>query len=524
MLGFLRPVLQELVSKGYDLFNYRFLGLFILVALFSNVLCKLYQQLRTRWRAERDLIEIPSPHRHWLFGHLHLFKNNEDSLAEVPRRALEFSPAAVIWLGPFVPRVMVNHPTTIKAILTTSEPKDEFLYGLLKPWLGDGLLISSRQKWFRNRRLLTPGFHFDILRPYVQIYNDCVKTMLDKWSNLCASSSSKSVSVEMFGDLSLMTLDSLLKCIFSQESHCQTAKSQNPYISSVYALSHLISERGRFVPYHSDIIYNLSISGYKFRKALRAVHGYSVRVIQERKQALQQSGDDKPARKYIDFLDILLRAKDEDGNGLSDREIRDEVDTFMFEGHDTTASGLSWCLYNFAKYPEHQRRCQEEIDALLVKTKKEDIEWGDLSHLPYTTLCIKESLRIRSPVPMISRELKSPLTLPDGRFIPAGYNVLISINGVHNNSLVWDNPTEFDPSRFLPENTRYRSPYAYVPFSAGPRNCIGQNFAMNEMKVVVARTLRRFDLSPELSRQPQRISNLVLRSSNGIYVHVKPRN
>nr|XP_006813041.1 PREDICTED: leukotriene-B(4) omega-hydroxylase 1-like [Saccoglossus kowalevskii] len=429
-----------------------------------------------------------------------------------------------MWLGPFVPRVAVNHPSTVKAILTTTEPKDEFLYGMLKPWLGDGLLISSGQKWFRNRRLLTPGFHFDILRPYVQIYNDCVKTMLDKWSNLCELSSSRSYSIEMFENLSLMTLDSLLKCIFSQESHCQTAKSQNPYISSVYALSHLISERSRFVPYHSDIIYNLSISGYKFRKALRAVHGYSARVIQERKQALRQRGDDKPARKYIDFLDILLSAKDEDGHGLSDKELRDEVDTFMFEGHDTTASGLSWCLYNLAKYPEHQQKCQDEIDTLLAKTRKKDIEWEDLSKLSYTNLCIKESLRIRNPVPMISRELKSSLTLPDGRAIPAGYNVLIAINALHHNSLVWDNPLEFDPSRFLPENSKSRSPYAYVPFSAGPRNCIGQNFAMNEMKVAVARTLHRFDLSPVLSRPPQRVNNIVLRSSNGIYVQVTPRN
>ncbi|XP_077862946.1 cytochrome P450 4F2-like [Saccoglossus kowalevskii] len=348
--------------------------------------------------------------------------------------------------------------------------------------------------------------------------------MLDKWLHLYTSVDSESHSLEMFEHMSLMTLDSLLKCIFSQESLCQTAKSQNPYIRGVYALSYLIAERIRFVPYHSDIIYNLSISGYKFRKALRAVHGYSARVIQERKQALQQSGDDKPARKYIDFLDILLSAKDEDGNGLSDQELQDEVDTFMFEGHDTTASGLSWCMYYLAKHPEHQRTCQEEIDKLLNKKAKDEIEWDDLGQLRYTTLCIKETLRMKPPVPTIGRELKSPLKFPDGRSIPAGYKVIISFSTLHHNSFVWDNPMEYDPTRFLPENLKDRSPYAYVPFSAGPRNCIGQNFAMNEMKVVIARTLRRFDLSPVPDNPPQRVHTLVIRSSNGIHLHVKPRN
>ncbi|XP_077994427.1 leukotriene-B4 omega-hydroxylase 3-like [Glandiceps talaboti] len=525
MSTFLSSVGHSLSVQLNTLFTYQFIFLALLTTLLLRILYLIYQLFQSRWQGERELSAIPSPQRHWLYGHLHLLKNDEESIAEVTRRASEFSPVSILWFGPFIPRVVVNHPSTVKAILTTTEPKDEFFYGMIKPWLGDGLLISSGQKWFRNRRLLTPGFHFDILRPYVNVYNECIQTMLGKWNVLCQKNGESSCEVEMFEHVSLMTLDSLLKCIFSQESNCQVAKNQNPYIRGVYALSYLIAERSRFVPYHNDVIFHMSRMGYRFRKAVKSVHDYSKRVIQERKVALRKEEVNKTKRfrKYIDFLDILLSAKDEGGQGLSDQEIQDEVDTFMFEGHDTTASGISWILYNLAINPEHQEKCRQEADRILSGKDNKQIEWNDLGSLQYTTLCIKESLRIRPPVPFVARHLTSPLTLPDVGVIPSGNKVMVAIMALHHNSDVWPDPLKFDPLRFLPENTKDRSPYAYVPFSAGPRNCIGQNFAMNEMKVAIATTLHRFELFPVRDKQPDRTNNMVLRSSNGIYLRITQR-
>ncbi|XP_070560510.1 cytochrome P450 4F4-like [Ptychodera flava] len=526
MISIVKSMFEFVFSFDFRPFlTHRYLLLAFTSYLVLRVAFKIYQLFQTKWKAERELSCFPSFDRHWLFGNLLKLRNNESSMQEAGRRSAEGSPVTVIWLGPFISRVAVNHPLTVKAVLTTTEPKDELFYSMLKPWLGDGLLISTGQKWFRNRRLLTPGFHFDILRPYVQIYNECAQTMLDKWSNLCEISADGSRVLEMFENISLMTLDSLLKCIFSQESNCQRDKNQNPYIRGVYALSYLIAERIRLLPYHSNVIFHLSPMGYKYRKALKAVHDYSKRVIQERKEALENEDKEKetPRRKYIDFLDILLRAKDEDGHGLSDQEIQDEVDTFMFEGHDTTASGISWCLYNLAINPEHQQKCREEIDGVLMGKEKKEIEWDDLGSLPYTTMSIKESLRLRPPVPVIARDLKSPLVLHDGRVIPKGNVVIVAIHALHHNSEVWPEPTKYDPSRFLPENSKDRSPYAFVPFSAGPRNCIGQNFAMNEMKVAIASILSRFELFPVEDKIPKRTNNLVLRSSNGIHLRIEPR-
>ncbi|XP_077994249.1 cytochrome P450 4F3-like [Glandiceps talaboti] len=482
---------------------------------------KFVELFQRRRRAEKELARFPSPKRHWLFGHLHLFKNNEESLKFLESLNLPYSPARVSWAGPFLARIILFHPSTAKALLTTTAPKDELFYGFLKEWLGDGLLLSKGKKWFRNRRLLTPGFHFDILKPYVTVFNNCASTLVTKWTNLCNSPDSN--DLEMFEHISLLTLDSLLKCIFGQDSHCQT-KKQHPYIQGVYSISRLLIDRSLFPPYYINAIYHISPSGFQFRKALKVVHDYTWKVINERKDTLAQEKQDgeKRDKKFVDFLDILLTAKDEDGNGLTDQEIKDEVDTFMFEGHDTTASGISWCLYNLANNPQHQQKCRQEVNDLLKDREKQEIEWDDLHKLQYLTLCIKESMRLNPPVPVIGRTTTSPLTLPDGRTIPAGYNVTLSMNLLHRNEHVWDKPTEFKPERFTPENSKDRSPYAYLPFSAGPRNCIGQNFAMNEMKIVLSTILHNFELGVVRDCLPDRSIGLVLRSNTGIRLHVKP--
>ncbi|XP_006811811.1 cytochrome P450 4F3-like [Saccoglossus kowalevskii] len=497
----------------------------ICVVLVLNTLLRLAQLMRKRRRAERDLALFPSPMRHWFFGHLLLMKNNEQSFLLLESFTKHHSTSRVSWTGPFEVTVILYHPSVIKPLLASTEPKDDLFYGFLRPWLGDGLLLSRGKKWFRNRKLLTPGFHFDILKPYVQVFNECANKMLDNWSGIYKSSgNSDGVTMEMFEHISLMTLDSLLRCIFSQESNCQMHRT-HPYIQAVYALSYLVVERGRFPPFYSDFIYALTPSGYRHRQALKVLHGHTNAVIKERRETLKSEeapGIGGKEKKFIDFLDILLKAKDADGHGLTDKEIQDEVDTFMFEGHDTTASGISWCLYNLAKYKEHQDRCREEVNDLLTIKDRTNIEWEDLGKLPYLTMTLKESLRLHPPVPMTGRMLTKPLVLPDGRTIPPGYRVTVNADCLHRNQHVWKDPLVFDPLRFTPENKKTRSPHAYIPFSAGPRNCIGQNFALNEMKVTIATILNRFELDVDESQPPNRTMRLVLRSINGIHLRVKP--
>ncbi|XP_077997204.1 leukotriene-B4 omega-hydroxylase 3-like [Glandiceps talaboti] len=431
----------------------------------------------------------------------------------------EFSPCFQIHIGPFARMLNLVHPDTVKTIYATTEPKDRVTKVLWKDWLGDGLLISSGQKWARNRRLLTPAFHFDILKPYVKIYNESTHVMLEKWKQ-----QEKDTSVELFKSISLLTLDSLQKCIFSLESNCQHTGEHDEYFSAIRDIGNLTIKRVRdwkVLLMGSWFFENFTHDGRQWRLTLDRLHSYSRRVIDQRLQEVNAGG--KSERQYMDFLDILVGARDEDGTGLSYQEIQDEVDTFMFEGHDTTASGISWILYNLARHPTHQQKCRQEIDAILDGNENDELDWNDLHNMPYTTMCIKESLRIHPPVPKTSRLITKSRTFPDGRVVHPGTTVILDVNSVHHNPRVWEDPYTYDPMRFSPENSKDRSSHAFVPFAAGPRNCIGQNFAMNEMKVVTALVLRHFELTVSGCPKPIRESNIVLRVTNGIHVKIRPR-
>ncbi|XP_026173030.1 cytochrome P450 4T8 [Mastacembelus armatus] len=482
------------------------------------VVYKLNMLLAKRKTTFRNMEAFSGPPGHWLFGHVLEFKQDGTELFKIVQWGKLYPYAFPLWFGPFVCFLNIHHPDYVKTILTSTEPKDDFAYRFIESWIGEGLLVSKGQKWFRHRRLLTPGFHYDVLKPYVKLMSDSAKTMLAKWESYTKTNE----SFELFQHVSLMTLDSILKCAFSYSSNCQTEGGTNTYIKAVYELSDLINLRFRMFPYHNDLIFYLSPHGFRYRKARHVSRIHTEEVIRKRKEALKNETELErvQVKRNLDFLDILLFAKDEDQQGLSDEDIRAEVDTFMFEGHDTTASGLSFILYCLACHPEHQKLCREEI--IEVLDGKDTFEWEDLSKIPYTTMCIKECLRLYPPVPGMSRKITKPLTFFDGRTLPEGCHVGTSVFGIHRNANVWENPDVFDPLRFLPENVSERSPHAFVPFSAGPRNCIGQNFAMNEMKIATALVLKRYQLIEDPALKPKIIPRLVLRSLNGIHIKIKP--
>uniref|UniRef100_A0A452GTL1 Cytochrome P450 family 4 subfamily F member 22 n=1 Tax=Gopherus agassizii TaxID=38772 RepID=A0A452GTL1_9SAUR len=315
-----------------------------------------------------------------------------------------------------------------------------------------------------------------------------------------------------------------LACQLHAELLC--CRTPSDYIAAILELSSLVVRRQHRLLLHWDFLYHLTPDGRRFRCACDTVHRFTADVVQRRHQALDRLGREAWLKskqgKTVDFIDILLLAKDEDDQDLSEEDIAAEADTFMFEGHDTTASGLSWVLYNLACHPEYQKRCREEIKDLMQDKESEEIEWEDLSQMPFSTMCIKESLRLHPPVTAVSRRCTEDIKLPDGRVLPKGNICLISIYGTHHNPAVWPEPQVYNPHRFDPENSKNQPPLAFMPFSAGPRNCIGQNFAMAEMKVVLALTLLRFAVRLDESRPVRRKPELILRSENGLWLHLEP--
>ncbi|KAK8756182.1 hypothetical protein V5799_001116 [Amblyomma americanum] len=223
------------------------------------------------------------------------------------------------------------------------------------------------------------------------------------------------------------------------------------------------------------------------------------------------------------FLDILLREHIKDPENFREEDVREEVDTFMFEGHDTTAMGMSWALYLIGLYQEHQELIRRELDAIFGSDRNRPITSEDLKQMKYMECCLKESQRLYPSVPFITRNCEQDVTIA-GRKLPKGADVQIGIYNLHRDPEFFPKPEEFIPERFFPENVKGRHPFAFIPFSAGPRNCIGQRFAMMEEKVVIANILRNYKLVSLHHRDKIRVmAELVLRPMNGLHVKFIPR-
>lgn len=426
---------------------------------------------------------------------------------------MKFGGDFLVWYGPTRPRIVAVTPETIEQVLKTDDPKG-FAYTLLHPWLGLGLLTSAGRRWQVKRKLLTPAFHFDILREFGKKLPVHAQVLCDK---LKAASDSKQ-PVELMKLLSLATLDVIGVCGMGIEFNAQKGESSQ-YIQAVESVSRLVVKRMINPLVYSDWVYFRTANGKQFRSDLKILHDTTDSVIRERQQRRQQ--EEKP--EFRDFLEILLDTRYEDGTPLNHAELREEVDTFLFEGHDTTASGLLWTLALLAQHPDVADRVKEEVDSLLMDRTL--VEFEDAERLEYTQAVIKEALRVHSPVPSISRRLAHPIKI--GKVvIPANCGVEVNVlpYGVHHNPQVWDNPEVFDPQRFLGPESSKRHPFAYVPFSGGPRNCIGRRFAMMELVTVVAMVTRHFRLHMENETKVAPDPQVVLRTSQPLLFTVARRD
>ncbi|XP_060079009.1 cytochrome P450 4F6-like [Ylistrum balloti] len=457
---------------------------------------------------------------HWLLGHLIHLSFTESVITSVADLMENNTKKIMVEWMSVVPNLQAIHPDTAALIVKSSEPKPKGRgspYSLFTAFLGDGLVTSNGSKWERNRKLLTPAFHFDILRPYVNIYNEAADILVDKFAKQMSESPN---SVDIMDSLNLVTLDIILRCSLSYDGNIQK-QEKHPYVVAVHQISRLTMERIS-VPWHFLFwsLYMMSANGKEFMKHVNYTYRFAEEIIAKRKKEIADDPSLLQKKRKLDFLDILLTAKDESGSGLTDEEIRDEVNTFMFGGHDTTKTTLGWAIYNLGKYPEEQEKLYQELCD--VTGDRKYIEWEDLGKLQKMSMVLKETLRLYPPGPSTSRCLTKPLEI-EGVTLPVGTSIMVNFMCIHLRPDIFPNPTEFRPERFLPENTEKRHPYAFLPFSAGPRNCIGQNFAMNEQKVLLARILKRFKIVLDEGHEVIPVPFLFIQPQNGIKVRFEER-
>lgn len=456
--------------------------------------------------------------RHWLFGDMVKYDlRTKEGRDQAQQRFTAHPKMFNIWFSIARSMLFVYHPESTGPLLKSKHTvtcKAPTGYRFASPWIGNGLVSSCGTHWARHRKMITPAFHFKLLKSYAKIFNASAKVLVEKWKKTI------NVPVEVQQPMGLMAMESLLKCAMSVKEDLQNMNStdNNPtvkYMQAVSDMQEIIVTRNRTALYYYDWVFQWSALAKKQRAVVKVLDDYANDVITEReKRRLQQGATSDSEAK--DFLDILFNARDEKGNGLRTDEMKDEVATFLFAGHDTTTSAMSWCLYNLAMHPELQEKCRDEVDEVL--RDNDTVEWDHLNKFEYLSMFMKESLRLFPTVYGIARQMNENLDV-----IPKDTTVTVSIVTQHKHQSLWENPDVFDPERFSTENRKNIPNLAYIPFSAGPRNCIGQQFALNEIKITIALLLKSFRIyRDEETPEPNPQMKMIYTSENGIFVKLEP--
>jgi len=419
-----------------------------------------------------------------------------------------------LWLAQN-PYIFAFHPDTVEPVLNGSKHiTKSYDYELLVPWLGRGLLISNGKKWSFRRKLLTPSFHFKVLTDYAYVMQQKCRTFQECLFT-AAEENPNGFNISPF--ISRAALDIICQTAMGVSVEAQL-NPENQYLKDVLRISEILFLRG-VKPWLWNPLMNFVIgTGWEEIKLVKKLHHFTNTVIRERKANFINVKKDKSVR--LSFLDTLLSVADE--HGLTDEDIREEVDTFMFEGHDTTAAGMSWAMYLIGKHEDVQRKIHEEIDRVFSEAEDpEELSQDDLRKMTYLEWTIKESLRLFPSVPFFFRKVDEDIKYASGKTIPPGAYFCVVTYLLHRNPEIWPDPDKFDPERFNPANSANRHPYAYVPFSAGPRNCIGQKFALLEEKITLSSALRHFEVLTLKDCHPS--PEVILKAEPGVFVKLTRR-
>ncbi|XP_013103166.2 cytochrome P450 4d2 [Stomoxys calcitrans] len=470
---------------------------------------------------------------------LHLIgSNSENSIQRIRQVVEEQGKTFYSWvLHQLV--IFCADPKILETLLSsTVHITKNNVYDMLSLWLGDGLLLSTGKKWHTRRKIITPSFHFKILEEFVEIFDRQTNIMIEKLKKEVKKDPQS--PVDMFPLVCLTALDIIAETAMGVQVNAQL----NPdigYVKSVKIVTQIISKRLRTPLWRTDGLFKI-FAPFVYRQMMKNINEmqeFTKSVIEARRQKLEaliaenngmdvkESNADNDdvekigSKKHMALLDILLRATVE-GKPLSNEDIREEVETFMFESHDTTTSGTSFALYLISRHPEVQKKIVGEISEVLGDDITHMPTYKELQNLRYMECVIKESMRLYPAVPIIGRYFEEDTDL-NGVTIPGNCHFNIPLFVVFRDPEYFKEPNDFKPERFYDEKPDDIFPFAYTPFSAGPRNCIGQRYAMLEMKSVISKILRHYELLP-LGPEVVPSLSLILRSTTGMQMGLKPRN
>jgi len=364
--------------------------------------------------------------------------------------------------------------------------------------LGNGLLASDGAEWRQQRKLIAPAFQPRHLHAYAHTMTAYTTGAVDRWQH--------GATIDGEHELWQLTLRIISKTLFDADVQHEAGDLRDALTTVAAASNALLS-----APLQLYLPLALSPAAAHIRRAVGRLDVTVNRMITDRRR----HSDDR-----TDLLSVLLRAQDEaTGIGMTDAQLRDEAMTLFLGGHESTAIALLWTLILLAQHPDVEHGLQQEVDQVLAgRVPTTD----DLLALPYTRQIIHEALRLYPPLYVLARWTPTPVDLGAVR-LPKHTMVVVSPYTLHRRADYFPDPERFNPDRFTPEAMTARPRYAYVPFGAGPRQCIGNHFAMMELPLILATLAQRVSLrlSPEQQVAPD--PHMTLRPPAGLKLIVEHR-
>ena len=384
---------------------------------------------------------------------------------------------------------VIHHPDDVKRVLVSNHRNYTKGVGLdrVRILLGKGIMTSEGELWKRQRYMMQPLFHRRLITEFAQVIAAANERFIARWEALSA----RGELVNLTDEMSELTLEIVLRSIFGRDLDRMTHQlGGNPF-------QVVTKEQAR----------NLQFA-YKFRSLTKLVAELVARRREEQ-------------HEHFDYVSMLMSARDKDsGAAMSQRELIDEVMTLIVAGHETTASGLNWTWYLLSQHPAVEARLHAEIDATPEMTAP---SLAQMETLAYSQQVINEALRLYPPGWLLSRRTIEADVL-GGFSIPPGANVLLPLYLLHRHPRFWKDPDVFWPERFAVEHEAERPRFAYMPFAAGPRHCIGETFALYEMLMHLFKVARRYRLTYVPDRPLELEAQINLRTRYPLHMRLERRS
>jgi cytochrome P450 len=401
------------------------------------------------------------------------------------------------YLGGIKEAIVTTNPAVIQHVLKTNAEnyqKSEIQVKRMGHFLGKGLLTTHGEAWRIQRRLIQKGFDRKQLDALSSIMQDSLAESLRDFDRQVRVG-----SVDIYAHLMKMTFAMVARSLFG-------ARLKDEDIDLV---SHTICTVQEFIvrqtlqPYLNPWF---AASG-----ELRRHEDMRTRADSVLMEYIKQRRDQEPGH---DLLQTLMDARYSDGEGMSDELVLSESMQLLVAGHETSSNGLSWLLYLLSSRPDCLERIRQEFDSVLGEAP---LSHADVPKFEFTTQVIQEGLRLYPPFWMIDREAVAD-DRAGGIDIPRGSTVIVYVYGAHHAPCYWESPERFDPERFIKGSEKLRTPFTYLPFGGGPRGCIGGNYAMLQILMILSEVLRRYDLHLTPGQTIEARPMVILRPKHGIHM------